>query len=111
MKTCCCYVSEDESCDPKQDLGLQHLVWGQVRHKVQGRKTSWHPQYAIVEAQAAVQQVFISPHFAFWQAADRSHFLLNGMLDLWPPADLNPHTVPSSEEREEVCEVGAWTLT
>ena len=90
---------------------MRHLVEGQVRHKAQGCKTNWHPQYAVVEAQAAVQQVCISPHFAFWQAADRSHFLLNDMLDLWPPTDPIPHTVPFSEEREEACEVGAWALT
>ena len=46
----------------------------------------------------------ISP---FWQAGDRSHFLLNDMLELWPPTDLIPRAVPFHEDREEAYQVGA----
>ncbi|KAL3155450.1 hypothetical protein ABBQ38_011006 [Trebouxia sp. C0009 RCD-2024] len=98
------YASEDEPtaiCDPRQDLGLRHLVWGRVECKARGRKTRWQPHYAVVEAQAAVQQVCICPHFAFWKQGNRNHFLVNDLLDLWPPTDLIPATVPSPEDRQQ----------
>ncbi|KAL3154770.1 hypothetical protein ABBQ38_011316 [Trebouxia sp. C0009 RCD-2024] len=71
----------------------------------EGRPAGTH--CAAVEAQAAVQQVCICPHFAFWKQGNRNHLLVNGQLDLWPPTDLIPATIPSSKDCQQTKKVDA----
>jgi len=48
------------------------------------------PVYSVVELDEIGKQVYISPHFCCWQAGDRTHFLLNDLIDWWPPEELLP---------------------
>ncbi|KAL3153043.1 hypothetical protein ABBQ38_012067 [Trebouxia sp. C0009 RCD-2024] len=92
------YASEGEptaTCDPRQDLDLRHLVWGRVERKAQGRKTCWQPHCAVVEAQAAVQQVWTD--VCVVETRQQNHFLVN----LWPPTDISPATIPSPEDHQQ----------
>ncbi|DBA86824.1 TPA: hypothetical protein ACH3X2_005406 [Trebouxia sp. C0005] len=42
------FYASPETHDPRQDLGVRHLVWDQMTHKSPGRKTQFVTHYAVV---------------------------------------------------------------
>ena len=48
------------------------------------------PVYSVVELDVVRKRLCISPHFSYWQARDRTHFLLNDLINRWPPEELLP---------------------
>ncbi len=60
------------------------------------------PVYSVVELDVVRKRVCISPHFSYWQAGDRTHFLLNDLIDWWPPEELLPLTVVRKPARNTV---------
>ena len=48
------------------------------------------PVYSVVELDVVRKRLCISPHFSYWQAGDRTHFMLNDLINQWPPEELLP---------------------
>ncbi len=84
----------------EQHLTLRHLVWEQSAPR--GRSRTPMPVYSVVELDVVRKRVCISPHFSYWQAGDRTHFLLNDLIDWWPPEELLPLTVVRKPARNTV---------
>ena len=57
------------------------------------------PVYSVVELDVVRKRLCISPHFSYWQAGDRTHFLLNDLINRWPPEELLPLTVVRKSAR------------
>ena len=83
----------------EQDLTLRHLVWEESAPR--GRSRTPVPLYSVVELDVR-KRVCISPHFSYWQARDRTHFLLNDLIDRWPPEELLPLTMVRKPARNTV---------
>ena len=77
----------------KQDLTLRHLAWEESAPCSSSRTPM--SVYSVVELDVVRKGVCISPHFSYWQAGDRTHFLLNDLIDWWPPEELLPLIVVS----------------
>ena len=75
----------------EQDLTLRHLVWEQSAFRNRFRTPM--PAYLVVELDVVRKQVCMSSNFRYWQAGNRNHFLLNDLIDWWPPKELLPLTV------------------
>jgi len=73
-----------------QDLTVQHLVWGQLEPR--GRSGSRMPVCLVVELDVVRKRVCIFPLFSYWQAGDRSHFLLSALITWWPCWEVPPLT-------------------
>ncbi len=57
------------------------------------------PVYSVVELDVVRKPVCISPHFNYWPAGDRIHFLLNNLIEWWPPEEFFPFTVVRNPAR------------
>jgi len=89
-------------------LTLHHLVWEKseshpgLSPNQRSRSRTPMPVYSVVELDVVRKLVWISPNFSYWQAGDRIHFLLNNLIDWWPPEELLPLTVVHSPARGTV---------
>ena len=84
----------------EQDLALCHLIWELSAPR--GRSGTPMPVCLVVELDVVRKRVCICPHFSYWQAGDRNHFLLNDLIDWWPPEELRPLTVVCKPTRGTV---------
>ena len=72
----------------EEDLTLRHLIWEQGARK--GKSKQFIPSYAVVNLESVRRRVCISPHFSHWERGQRGHFLLNDLIELFPPEELLP---------------------
>ena len=84
----------------EQDLTLRHLVWEESAPR--GRSRTLMPVYTFVELDVVRKRVCICPHFSYWHAGDRTYFLLNDLIDWWPPEELLPLTMVRKPARNTV---------
>ncbi len=97
------YIAPDQQLSKEQreqDLTLCHLDWEQSASR--GSSSTPMPVQSVVELDVVRKRVCISPHFSCWQAGDRNHFLLNDLIDWWPPEELLPLTVVCKPARGTV---------
>ena len=83
------FYCHSNSEDRHIDLGLRHLEWEVISYS-SGRRAKRHPHYAVVECSSVVRQACICPHFTLWDESQTDHFVVNDLLDLWPPAEQLP---------------------
>ena len=79
---------------------MRHLVWEQSAFRNRFRTPM--PAYLVVELDVVRKQVCMSSNFGYWQAGNRNHFLLNDLIDWWPPKELLPLTVVCKPARGTV---------
>ena len=84
----------------EQDLTLCHLVWEESAPCSSFRTPM--PVQSVEELDVVRKGICISSHFSYWQAGARTHFLLNDLIDWWPPEELLPLTVVRKPARNTV---------
>ena len=84
----------------EQNLTLCRLV--QEESAPRSRSRTPMPVCSVVKLDVARKRVCMFPHFSCWQAGNRTHFLLNDLIDWWPPEKLLPLTVVRKPARNTV---------
>lgn len=79
-----------EAVDRDLDLSLRHHVFG--RSPCQARQDNKKDAQCCYECNSVIQQACICPDFIpiIWDEDSTHHFQVNGLLTLWPPAELLP---------------------